>query len=38
MGRASHRTVGTEADPVQFALFNHLFISMAEQMGRMLQI
>ncbi|MEJ2662381.1 MAG: hydantoinase B/oxoprolinase family protein, partial [Desulfobacteraceae bacterium] len=33
--RASH--VPTRVDPVQLAIFSNLFISIAEQMGRMLQ-
>ena len=29
--------IGTDADPVLLEIFNNLFMSIAEQMGRMLQ-
>ena len=31
------RRAGTEADPIQLSIFSNLFMSIAEQMGRMLQ-
>src|SRR5699024_2510769 len=34
---AQDRAVGTEADPVMLEVFNNLFMSVAEQMGAMLQ-
>lgn len=31
------RESGTQVDPIQLSIFSHLFMSIAEQMGRMLQ-
>jgi 5-oxoprolinase (ATP-hydrolysing) len=36
-GRPAHERVGTEVDPVQLEIFNNLFMSIAEQMGTVLQ-
>ncbi|MEE9281797.1 MAG: hydantoinase B/oxoprolinase family protein, partial [Myxococcota bacterium] len=36
-GRPVHTEVGTAADPVQLEIFNNLFMSIAEQMGTVLQ-
>jgi 5-oxoprolinase (ATP-hydrolysing) len=36
-GARAKEQVGTEADPVQLEIFNHLFMSIAEQMGTVLQ-
>jgi 5-oxoprolinase (ATP-hydrolysing) len=35
--RETRRAIGTEADPVMLELFNNLFMSIAEQMGVVLQ-
>ncbi|MFC1505066.1 hydantoinase/oxoprolinase family protein, partial [Thermodesulfobacteriota bacterium] len=37
VGESTGRQVGTEVDPVQLSIFSNLFMSIAEQMGRMLQ-
>ncbi|QTA91011.1 hydantoinase B/oxoprolinase family protein [Desulfonema magnum] len=37
VGEGDSHTVGTHADPVQLSIFSNLFMSIAEQMGRMLQ-
>ena len=37
VGRAEKSKVGAEADPVQLEIFNNLFMSIAEQMGTVLQ-
>ena len=37
VGDAGYQRVGTEVDPVQLSIFSNLFMSIAEQMGRMLQ-
>jgi 5-oxoprolinase (ATP-hydrolysing) len=37
VGRAGQERLPTEADPVQLSIFNNLFMSIAEQMGRTLQ-
>ena len=37
VGRQQRQLVGTEVDPVQLSIFSNLFMSIAEQMGRMLQ-
>jgi 5-oxoprolinase (ATP-hydrolysing) len=37
VGRKKDRQIPTRVDPVQLAIFSNLFISIAEQMGRMLQ-
>ena len=36
-GRPAQTQVGTQADPVQLEIFNNLFMSIAEQMGTVLQ-
>lgn len=35
--RAQREQLATEADPIQLSIFNNLFMSIAEQMGRTLQ-
>ena len=37
VGAGMHQKVGTEVEPVQLSIFSNLFMSIAEQMGRMLQ-
>jgi 5-oxoprolinase (ATP-hydrolysing) len=37
VGEGGDRKVGVEVDPVQLSIFSNLFMSIAEQMGRMLQ-
>lgn len=37
VGEAGRQQVGTELDPVRLSIFSNLFMSIAEQMGRMLQ-
>ncbi len=37
VGRGRVRRIGTGFDPIQLAIFANLFMSIAEQMGRMLQ-
>jgi 5-oxoprolinase (ATP-hydrolysing) len=37
VGRDKDRQIPSRVDPVQLAIFSNLFISIAEQMGRMLQ-
>ena len=37
VGAATQRQVTTAVDPVQLSIFSNLFMSIAEQMGRMLQ-
>jgi 5-oxoprolinase (ATP-hydrolysing) len=37
VGGGCDTTIGTEVDPIQLSIFSNLFISIAEQMGRMLQ-
>lgn len=37
VSRMQTQTVSTEVDPVQLSVFSNLFMSIAEQMGRMLQ-
>jgi 5-oxoprolinase (ATP-hydrolysing) len=37
VGAGLTETVGTAVDPVQLSIFSNLFMSIAEQMGRMLQ-
>jgi 5-oxoprolinase (ATP-hydrolysing) len=37
VGSGQYRPIGTTVDPVQLSIFSNLFISVAEQMGRMLQ-
>ncbi|MEE2998178.1 MAG: hydantoinase B/oxoprolinase family protein [Pseudomonadota bacterium] len=37
VGRRSEHAIGTEADPVMLEVFNNLFMSIAEQMGVVLQ-
>ncbi len=37
VGTTDHRKLGTQVDPIQLSIFSNLFISIAEQMGRMLQ-
>jgi 5-oxoprolinase (ATP-hydrolysing) len=36
-GRPTHERIDTEVDPVQLEIFNNLFMSIAEQMGTVLQ-
>ncbi len=36
-GRPAHERVGTARDPVRLEIFNHLFMSIAEQMGTVLR-
>lgn len=37
VGTADDKKLGTQLDPIQLSIFSHLFMSIAEQMGRMLQ-
>jgi 5-oxoprolinase (ATP-hydrolysing) len=37
VGSGERRRIGTSADPIQLSIFSNLFMSIAEQMGRMLQ-
>ncbi len=37
VGSSGRRQLDTEVDPVQLSIFSNLFMSIAEQMGRMLQ-
>ncbi len=37
LGSGDRRRIGTSVDPVQLSIFSNLFMSIAEQMGRMLQ-
>jgi 5-oxoprolinase (ATP-hydrolysing) len=37
VGSGSNRSIGTDVDPIQLSIFSNLFMSIAEQMGRMLQ-
>jgi len=37
MGSGGNRSIGTDVDPIQLSIFSNLFMSIAEQMGRMLQ-
>ncbi len=37
VGSGANRTIGTRVDPIQLSIFSNLFMSIAEQMGRMLQ-
>ena len=37
VGRSEQEKVGEQMDPVQLSIFGNLFMSIAEQMGRMLQ-
>lgn len=37
VGSGVRQRVGTEMDPIQLSIFSNLFMSIAEQMGRMLQ-
>ncbi len=37
IGSGGSRTIGTQVDPIQLSIFSNLFMSIAEQMGRMLQ-
>ncbi|MCI5223623.1 MAG: 5-oxoprolinase, partial [Candidatus Electrothrix sp. AR4] len=37
VGRPRRRQVSTEVDPIRLSVFSNLFMSIAEQMGRMLQ-
>jgi 5-oxoprolinase (ATP-hydrolysing) len=37
VGSGEYRRIGTAVDPIQLSIFSHLFISIAEQMGRTLQ-
>jgi 5-oxoprolinase (ATP-hydrolysing) len=37
VGAATQNRVTTEVDPIQLSIFSNLFMSIAEQMGRMLQ-
>ena len=37
VGESSAGRIGTRVDPVQLSIFSNLFMSIAEQMGRMLQ-
>lgn len=37
VGKANNDLVGTGLDPIQLAIFSHRFMSIAEQMGRILQ-
>ncbi|NDY72202.1 5-oxoprolinase [Desulfobacter hydrogenophilus] len=37
VGAGTHTPIGTKLDPVQLSIFSNLFMSIAEQMGRMLQ-
>ncbi len=37
LGNGQRRRIGIEVDPIQLSIFSNLFMSIAEQMGRMLQ-
>ncbi len=37
VGSGANAAIGTEVDPIQLSIFSNLFMSIAEQMGRMLQ-
>ncbi|XP_071092367.1 LOW QUALITY PROTEIN: 5-oxoprolinase-like [Haliotis cracherodii] len=37
IGEGLHKSVGTELDAIQLSIFSHRFMSIAEQMGRVLQ-
>ncbi|MDM8523881.1 hydantoinase B/oxoprolinase family protein [Desulfococcaceae bacterium HSG8] len=37
VGKSGHQRADTAVDPVQLSIFSNLFMSIAEQMGRMLQ-
>lgn len=37
VGLAEHRIIGTDLDAIQLSIFSHRFMSIAEQMGRVLQ-
>jgi 5-oxoprolinase (ATP-hydrolysing) len=37
VGSGANRSIGTQVDPIQLSIFSNLFMSIAEQMGRMLQ-
>ena len=37
VGSGGNAAIGTEVDPIQLSIFSNLFMSIAEQMGRMLQ-
>jgi 5-oxoprolinase (ATP-hydrolysing) len=37
VGSGANRAIGTQVDPIQLSIFSNLFMSIAEQMGRMLQ-
>lgn len=37
VGEAKIKVVGTELDAIQLSIFSHRFMSIAEQMGRILQ-
>jgi 5-oxoprolinase (ATP-hydrolysing) len=37
VGAKGYKELGTQVDPVQLSIFSNLFMSIAEQMGRMLQ-
>jgi 5-oxoprolinase (ATP-hydrolysing) len=37
VGAKDYKKLGTQVDPVQLSIFSNLFMSIAEQMGRMLQ-
>lgn len=35
--KSEHKTISSELDPIQLSIFSHRFMSIAEQMGRVLQ-
>ncbi|MCI5147091.1 MAG: 5-oxoprolinase, partial [Candidatus Electrothrix sp. AR3] len=37
LGRQERQEISTQIDPIRLSVFSHLFMSIAEQMGRMLQ-
>ena len=37
IGDANTKRIGTEVDTIQLSIFSHRFMSIAEQMGRILQ-
>ncbi|PIO23846.1 hypothetical protein AB205_0014510 [Aquarana catesbeiana] len=37
VGSGKHQAIGTELDTIQLSIFSHRFMSIAEQMGRILQ-
>ncbi|XP_073522528.1 5-oxoprolinase-like isoform X1 [Phyllobates terribilis] len=37
VGSGKHKTIGPELDTIQLSIFSHRFMSIAEQMGRILQ-